>query len=69
LCRQTDSSVSATASTTSGADPGTAAEQPAEAGPDLEAGPDIGIELYALADEADQRAAQCNALISWVRSR
>jgi hypothetical protein len=69
LCRQTDSGVPATASATSGTDSGTAAEQPGTSGPNIEAGPDIGVELYALADEADQRAAQCNALIGWLRAR
>jgi hypothetical protein len=68
LCH-TNPAVPATTGTASGTDAGIAAEQPSTAGPDIEAGPDIGPNLYALADEADQRAAQCNALIGWVRSR
>jgi hypothetical protein len=48
---------------------GVTREQPAEARRDIEAGPDIGGDLYALADQADERAAQCNALIKFVRSR
>lgn len=34
-------------------------------GQDPRAGPDIGAELYALADEADNLAAQCEGLIRW----
>jgi hypothetical protein len=48
---------------------GVAREQPAEVGRDIEVSRDLGPELYALADQADERAAQCNALINFVRSR
>ena len=34
-----------------------------------DSGPDVGPLLYALADEANRAAAQCNALIKWVESR
>jgi hypothetical protein len=69
LCKQSNTGVSTTPDAASGTAAGTAAEQPAEAGSDLEVSRDIGPELYAQADENDQRAAQCNALIRWVRSR
>jgi len=41
---------------------------PEAPGRDLEAGPDIGPDLYALADEADECAIQRDALIDWVLS-
>lgn len=69
LCRNASPAVPAATGTAIGADAGTAGEQPAAAGSDVEIGPDIGAALYAQADDNDQRAAQCNALIRWVRSR
>lgn len=68
LCKP-DPAVPGPAPAPNGTAAGTAGEQPAEAGRNLVAGADIGPNLYALADEADERAAQCNALIKWVRSR
>lgn len=57
------------AAAAAGAGPGDPAGREDDAGRDLEAGPDIGNDLYALADEWDKRAAQCNSLIRWVQSR
>lgn len=68
LCREAPR-VPGTSGGALGTAAGTAGEQPAEAGHDLEVSRDVGPDLYALADEADERAAQCNALIKWVRSR
>jgi len=69
LCRPANPSVSATAGAANGTDAGAAAEQPGAPGQATGISRDIGPDLYALADAADERAAQCNALIRWVRSR
>ncbi len=69
LCRSPTGWVPASASTPSGTGPSDTAGHAPEAGRGGEAGPDIGVELYALADEADRHAAQCNSLIKWVGSR
>jgi hypothetical protein len=83
LCRNTPS-VSSTATTpggTSSTNPGGLQEaagfhpgygsglQTGEVDRWGDAGPDIGPLLYALADEANRAAAQCNALIKWSGSR
>jgi hypothetical protein len=69
LCRSPTGWVPAPSHASLGTPAGVTGEQPAEAGRDIEVSRDIGPELYALADQADERAAQCNALISWARSR
>jgi hypothetical protein len=69
LCRSPAASLPSATTAASGTDAGAAAEQPAAFGSDPQPGPDIGAALYSLADQADERAAQCNALIGWIRSR
>jgi hypothetical protein len=73
LCRQTDSSVSATASASSGITAPSNPGHEGESGPDPEesgsTSEDIGPALYALADKKDQELAQCLSLMGWVKSR
>jgi hypothetical protein len=65
LCRGTASDVPATPTATGGPSATGAEELPQAPGRDSGTGPDIGTELYALADEADNLAAQCDGLINW----
>lgn len=69
LCRSPTGYVPATAESAFGTGTPDPAGRAGEAGRDSEAGAEIGDALYALADEWDRRAAQCNALIRWVESR
>jgi hypothetical protein len=70
LCREpTADRLPTTTAAAGGTDARAATEQPGAPGEDPRAGPDIGPALYSLADEADERAAQCNALIGWIRRR
>jgi hypothetical protein len=62
LCRPSPSMPAAASGTDSGGSEGL----PDTAGSDPQPGPEIGVELYALADEADRCAAQRDALIRWV---
>lgn len=71
LCRSPTGWVPAPVATASGTGAADTAGREGGAGQGDQAGPgpDIGDKLYALADEWDRRAAQCNSLIRWVESR
>lgn len=71
LCRSPTGYVPAPspAAASSGPDEGWHDGIPHSARPDIEVGPDIGPALYALADKADQCAAQRDALIGWIKNR
>jgi hypothetical protein len=69
LCRSPTGYVPAPTPAAAGAGPGSTSRQQEEAGLDLEVSRDIGPELYALADRADEAAARCNSLIQWVKAR
>ena len=64
LCHSPVRVPQATAGTTASGTPETGDE-----GLQVEVGPDIGARLYDLADQADQCAAQRDALIDWINNR
>lgn len=68
LCHAAASTGAVSPPASAGRHPETGSEGlPQAPGHDIEAGPDVGPALYQLADEADQCAAQRDALIRWVR--
>jgi hypothetical protein len=78
LCRSPTGYVPASAPAPSGVDAGSAnglqdaaGFHPGYGNADRfgDAGPDIGPSLYAEADRANEVAAQCNALMGWIKAR